>query len=253
MPTTSRRSPPPAASPTSRSRGRSSRERRHRTAGRARTAEIDERAFADLFGQGCPRGSSPTLPAFDSAGPGLARPVCPPAERHRGQARNNDEPPCRALRCSCGEETERDADERRSTPGPPWSRTGDLRWVVSCRPTRPRWTPDLPRGAGAFHRRLPATSQRAPEEGRPHSPLRGHPDLPLRRRTHHPAPHARTRASSHEDSSQPGGFTRTRVEGSTLSRVFICGRSEPSSEAASIRTLACSRAEETDCAEAMPA
>ena len=50
--------------------------------------------------------------------------------------------------------------------------------VVSCRPTRPRWTPDLPRGAGAPHRRLPATSQRAPGEGRPHSPLGGHPDLP---------------------------------------------------------------------------
>src|SRR5262249_50290155 len=42
------------ASPTSRSRGRSSRERRHRTAGRARTAEIDVRAFADPFGQGLP-------------------------------------------------------------------------------------------------------------------------------------------------------------------------------------------------------
>src|SRR4051794_9244202 len=41
IPTTSKRSPRPAASPTSPSHGRSSRERRHRTAGRARTAEID--------------------------------------------------------------------------------------------------------------------------------------------------------------------------------------------------------------------
>jgi hypothetical protein len=65
MPTTSKPCPPPAASPTSRSRARSPRERRHRTASRCRAAVIDERAFADLLGQGCPRESSPTFVHLD--------------------------------------------------------------------------------------------------------------------------------------------------------------------------------------------